>query len=257
MLFQWDTDCPGAVFDNPATSSPLLTLNPIAQCVECNVWLTVTCSDSSSDTRCSTVTVIDSTPPVISCPGDRTVSCEKSTDPADTGMAIASDNCIPDLLITSSEAVSPGACANARTIARTWRATDGCSNTAACVQTIQVVDTTAPIIGSVNAVPNVLWSPNHEMVPITVTPLASDNCGAAPVCLITGVSSNEPVNGLGDGDAVPDWIITGALTVDLKAERSGTGNGRIYTITVVCTDDCGNSSTGTAMVTVPKSQKNK
>ncbi len=257
LVFLWDTDCPAAAFSNPAIAAPLLTLNPISQCLECNVWLTVTCSDGSADTRCTRVTVTDKVPPVITCPADRVVSCEQPTDPAHTGMAIAIDICKPDPLITSSDAVTPGACANERTIARTWTATDGCSNRADCLQTIQVVDTTAPVIGSVSAAPNVLWSPNHKMVPIRVTATATDNCSATPVCTITKVVSNEPENGLGDGDTAPDWKITGPLSVDLRAERSGTGNGRIYTITVTCTDDCGNSSAGTTKVTVPKSQKNK
>jgi len=71
------------------------------------------------------------------------------------------------------------------------------------------------------------------------------------------VNSNEPVNGLGDGDTAPDWIITGDLTVNLRAERSGIGNGRIYTITVTCKDACGNSSVGSTTVTVPHDQEQK
>ena len=69
------------------------------------------------------------------------------------------------------------------------------------------------------------------------------------------VSSNEPVNGTGDGDTAPDWVITGNLTVDLRAERSGTGSGRVYTITVRCTDASGNSSTKTVTVTVPHDRR--
>jgi hypothetical protein len=40
----------------------------------------------------------------------------------------------------------------------------------------------------------------------------------------------------------------------LRAERSGTGEGRIYTITYKVTDDCGNETFATVTVTVPKSQ---
>jgi len=66
------------------------------------------------------------------------------------------------------------------------------------------------------------------------------------------VTSNEPVDGLGDGDTGPDWQITGDLTVNLRAERSGQGSGRIYTITIECTDFSGNSSTKTVTVSVPR-----
>jgi hypothetical protein len=70
------------------------------------------------------------------------------------------------------------------------------------------------------------------------------------------VTSSEPANGTGDGNTSSDWEITGPLTVDLRAERAGTGSGRIYTITVECRDASGNVSTGTVQVTVPHDQGN-
>jgi hypothetical protein len=69
------------------------------------------------------------------------------------------------------------------------------------------------------------------------------------------VSSNEPMNGLGDGDIALDWVISGDRTLNLRAERSGTGSGRIYTITVACTDTSGNSTSSATTVTVPHEQK--
>jgi hypothetical protein len=87
------------------------------------------------------------------------------------------------------------------------------------------------------------------MVPVTVTTAAADGCGAA-TCMIASVTSNEPVNGGGDGDTGTDWQITGPNTVALRAERSGNGSGRVYTLTVRCTDPAGNASTGTTTVAV-------
>ena len=124
----------------------------------------------------------------------------------------------------------------------TLTATDRAGETSTDVVVIEVVDTRAPEITSVTASPATLWPPNHKMVPVTVAVDVSDVCHASPACRITSVTSNEPVNGLGDGNTVPDWRITGALTVELRAERSGTGTGRIYTITVQCTDASGNAS---------------
>ncbi len=136
----------------------------------------------------------------------------------------------------------------------TLTVTDSFGASSQCQAAVTVVDTTPPAIGAVTASPNVLWPPNHQMVPVTVSASASDNC--SPVsCSISSVTSNEPIDGLGDGDASPDWVITGPLTVNLRAERSGTGSGRVYTATVKCTDGAGNSSTKTVMVTVPLNQK--
>jgi hypothetical protein len=68
------------------------------------------------------------------------------------------------------------------------------------------------------------------------------------------VTSNEPVNGTEDGDTAPDWQIINKNLVKLRAERSGIGTGRIYTITVRCTDQYGNHTFKTVLVTVPLSQ---
>lgn len=135
-------------------------------------------------------------------------------------------------------------------------ATDEHGASAMCAPiTVRVVDDTPPAISGVTATPNTLWPPNHKMVGVAVGVDLSDNCGDANAsCTITNVTSNEPENGLGDGDTAPDWEITGDLTVDLRAERAGNGSGRIYTITVSCTDLAGNTSSSTVEVTVPKSQ---
>ena len=92
--------------------------------------------------------------------------------------------------------------------------------------------------------------PNHKMVAITLNAVASDNVGVASL-KITSVTSNEPDNGLGDGDTAGDWLITGDLTLNLRAERGGTGNGRTYTITRG-RDAAGNATTKTVAAPCPK-----
>jgi PKD domain/FG-GAP repeat len=119
--------------------------------------------------------------------------------------------------------------------------------------TITVVDTSGPAITAASASPAVLWSANHKLVPVSMSVTAIDNCSAV-TCRIVSVASNEPVNGVGDGDAAPDWTITGELTVSLRAERAGQGSGRVYSIVVECADIYGNTSKTTVTVTVPNSQ---
>ena len=70
------------------------------------------------------------------------------------------------------------------------------------------------------------------------------------------VESNEPDNGEDDGNTVNDIVINNDFTFKLRAERSGSGTGRIYTITYAVTDPCGNMTMVTATVTVPLSQGN-
>jgi hypothetical protein len=129
------------------------------------------------------------------------------------------------------------------------RVIDGMAQSAADTTSVQVVDTTAPTLGAVQATPPVLEPPNHKMVPVTVAVEATDSCDPTPV------SSNEAENGTGDGDTSPDWEITGPLTANLRAERAGSGNGRVYTLTVACVDATGNAAQGTTTVTVPKGNK--
>jgi hypothetical protein len=88
---------------------------------------------------------------------------------------------------------------------------------------------------------------------VTVSVSDSDNCDPSPVCKIISVASNEPDSGCGSGDVPKDIQNVSGLTVQLRAERCGTGKtGRIYTITVQCKDATGNASTKTTTVTVKK-----
>ena len=113
-------------------------------------------------------------------------------------------------------------------------------------------DSLPPVIAAVTATPNSLLQANHQMVPINIGVSASDNSGQAVTCRVVSIASNEPVQGLGDGDTAPDWLMTGNLTLSLRAERSGKGTGRVYTMTVECSDASGNRSTKSVTVTVPR-----
>jgi phosphodiesterase/alkaline phosphatase D-like protein len=114
-------------------------------------------------------------------------------------------------------------------------------------------DDEPPAIQSVGATPSLLWPPNHKMVPVQLMVAATDNCGIATEKIVA-VTSSEPSDGIGDGHTSPDWQITGDLTLQLRAERSGAGGGRVYTITVELTDTSGNKARRTVDVFVPKSK---
>ena len=106
---------------------------------------------------------------------------------------------------------------------------DGHGATATDTVVVTVTDQSAPVISSATASPNILWPPNHTMKPVTIGVVAADNCDAAPVCRIVGVTSSEAQNGRGDGNTSPDSAITGSLTLNVRAERSGNGSGRTCT----------------------------
>jgi hypothetical protein len=120
---------------------------------------------------------------------------------------------------------------------------------------VTVVDRTPPVILEIKANPEILWPPNHKFVPVTFTVRAKDNCDANPVPQLVSISSNEPVNDIGDGNTSPDWVVMSSLTANIRAERSGTGSGRVYTATISVTDFSGNVAKGTEEVLVPHDQR--
>jgi len=83
----------------------------------------------------------------------------------------------------------------------------------------------------------------------------TDRCDPAVSFRLVSVTSNEPDNGLGDGDTAGDVQDAAPGTPDtsflLRAERSGRGGGRIYTVVYGASDGSGNSSLATAYVSVP------
>jgi uncharacterized repeat protein (TIGR01451 family) len=91
----------------------------------------------------------------------------------------------------------------------------------------------------------VLWTPTHQYQTVTVANLiasAGDSCstglGQSNV-VISQVSSDEPqdIAGGGDGNTLSDIVIApDCKSVQLRAERNGNGNGRVYTITFKVSD---------------------
>ncbi len=131
---------------------------------------------------------------------------------------------------------------------------DGIDAPVACSITVAIVDTTPPVITAISINPNVLWPPNHKMIPVRVSVVATDLCGTVTSKIIS-IHSSQDVLGKGSGQKSPDWKITGDLTAQLRAERAGPDkNGRIYTITVQATDEAGNAATADVTVFVPHDQ---
>jgi hypothetical protein len=110
-----------------------------------------------------------------------------------------------------------------------------------------------PAITDISTIPEVLWPPNHKMVDVTVRYNVTARCGT-PTCNLAA-TSNERKNGSGNGDTYPDWILLDPHQVELRAERTGMGTGRIYTITIACQDTSGHLSSQSAAVLVPHGQE--
>lgn len=110
-----------------------------------------------------------------------------------------------------------------------------------------------PVCTAAAASPGSLWPPNHSLQPIAITGVGDPDNDDITLA-ITGVTQDEPVNGLGDGDTSPDAVVDGSRVM-VRAERAGNGNGRVYTVHFTATDAAGASCSGAVRVTVPHSQK--
>jgi hypothetical protein len=254
LTFNWA--CPGIPLLAANSTSPggFFPLGPTVTC-RLDVSDLAACPASASTVQ---VSVRDTTSPNTTCPAPITVEC---TAPGGTpasnpnisaflGAATATDVCDPSLSISNN---APEFFNLGNTPVQ-FSTTDDSLNPAACSALVQVVDTTPPTLASLTATPNALWPPNHKMMPISVAVSVSDVCDASASCQIVSVTSNQPIDGTGDGDTAPDWAITGSLTLQLRAERAGNLGPRVYTITVACTDGSGNSSTKLVSVTVAHDQ---
>jgi hypothetical protein len=192
-----------------------------------------------------TVIVKDVTPPVKPTLADVTSECSATTTaPATT------DNCAGTVTGTTSD---PLTYSTQGIHVITWSFNDGNGNITTAQQNLIVKDVTPPVISGYSVDPATLGPPNHKMKDVKVNYTIRDNCTGV-VSTVLSVSSNEPVDGLGDGDTAPDWKIIDNHHVQLRAERAGNGTGRIYTITIKATDAAGNVSTQTVTVSVPLDQ---
>jgi hypothetical protein len=202
-----------------------------------------------------TVVVSDSTPPSLAIPADRTAECTGPAGAAvDPGEATASDLCCPGPLSVVNDA-PPIFSLDETTV--TWTARDCHGNTATGSQRIRVVDTVPPQL-VIGLMPGALWPPNHRLVDMEVSALATDACGPTSVVLAS-VTSDEPDDAIGIGDGNTTGDVEGAApgTEDfvfrVRAERDGGGDGRHYDVTYAAEDGSGNTTRTMMSVLVPLS----
>ncbi|MEO6403989.1 MAG: SBBP repeat-containing protein [Ferruginibacter sp.] len=217
---------------------------------------TVTATSDATGATCSfTITVVDNQLPVFTnCPASKTAStspnvCYATAASLNAGTATATDNCSVTVTGVRSDGLSLSANFLPGTTTITWTAVDASGNSATCIQTITVVDDQFPVITGEAASTVILSPPNHLMRDVAISYTATDNCPNVVTTL--SITSNEPINGTGDGDTDPDYIVVDNHNVKLRAERAANGTGRIYIITIRAVDSYGNVTLKTVEVRVP------
>jgi len=117
---------------------------------------------------------------------------------------------------------------------------------------VKTLPNQSPVCTAVTVVPTTLWPPDHLLVPLTMTG-ATDPDGDPVTLSVTSVFQDEPVNepGAGAGSTSPD---AGLLPLAVRAERNGTGDGRVYHIAFTADDGKGGTCSGTTPVCVQHDQ---
>jgi len=209
------------------------------------------------------------TPPTIACTGEQKLEITSTNGAVGIVQATVQDIDGDGLMVvwvingqtSLTNVLAAGGTTNAATLSITNQfgsgtnevivgVTDDGTNVVSCTSIVIVEDTTPPVIDSVTASPSILWPPNHKMRKIGLTVSASDISGPT-TWRVSSIESNEDVDGLGDGHTSPDWAIKEPYGAWVRAERSGRGSGRVYTLQVEVADNSNNTTNGTVKVYVP------
>jgi hypothetical protein len=123
---------------------------------------------------------------------------------------------------------------------------------------VDVVDKTSPTL-EVTPTSFCLWPANHARVRFHLgtdfTAIATDICDPNPKVSIVGVTSDEPDDGLADGHTTGDATF-GPQDLCVRRERSGIGDGRVYTVTIEARDFADNTTVKNIEVFVPHDKPN-
>ena len=94
---------------------------------------------------------------------------------------------------------------------------------------------------------NTLWPPNHKFASVNILGV-TDPDGDPVTIIIDSIHQDEPVG------KEPDGMGIGTSTAQVRSERSGKGNGRVYEISFTSEDGQGGSCTGVVYISVPHDQ---
>jgi hypothetical protein len=111
-----------------------------------------------------------------------------------------------------------------------------------------------PVCTSTSTGLNELWPPNHKYVGGRIAGV-TDPDGNTITLTIGGISQDEPVAGAADGNTSPDATIGSAGAFQVRAERSGQGDGRVYAVAFSASDGQGGSCARTLLIGVPHDQR--
>lgn len=241
--------CTTATANAPGAASYPLGTTPVAY---------TAVDEAGNQAQCSTsVAVIDTIPPSLTCPAPIVAECTGPTGAAVTpAQATAADGCSPTSVTGPVAAVYP-----LGTTPVSYTASDSSGNQAVCASSIQVVDTHAPTV-TVTTPPAPLWPIDSTYRVINLADcgiVVQDSCGGsltleqagAAISCVTSDEVEDKPNNNDDGNTLNDIVIVSPTQVKVRAERLRQGDGRVYEIKFTVRDASGNVGHGVCPVAVP------
>lgn len=201
----------------------------------------------------------DVDPPSIDVLGDNPATVECGSSYSDAG-ATAQDVCSGDLT-SQIQTNNPVDASVPGSYSVTYTVQDDAGLSASATRSVEVSDTTAPVVTVQPML--MLWPPNHQYATFDLgrcIASISDACDGSITSSASGkivsIYSDEPedVNGGGDGATTNDIVILDDTHFQVRAERQGGSDGRVYGIAFTITDASGNSTQATCYVGVPHDQ---
>jgi predicted extracellular nuclease len=110
-----------------------------------------------------------------------------------------------------------------------------------------------PSCAAAFASPDELFPANHRFVRIGISGV-TDAEGDPITIIVDSIFQDEAVDAPDSGNTAPDGRGVGSANAQVRAERVGTGNGRVYHIGFTATDRFGGSCSGVVLVGVPVNQ---
>lgn len=226
-----DNPCTDDSCENPGTSA--------ATCV--HVDNTAPCDDGNACTRNDACQggVCTGSDPVACTPSDQchvAGTCNPATGACSNPAAQDGTTCNDGDACTLNDACQAGIC-------RSGAHDDG---SPACNRPPECTDALATRIE--------LWPPNHQFVTVSIAGV-TDPDGDSLTTRIMGITQDEPLLGGGSGNTCPDGKGVGTRSASVRAERSGTGNGRVYHVSFTAGDGKGGQCTGSVRICVPHDQR--
>ncbi|HIC30343.1 MAG TPA: hypothetical protein EYO76_00340, partial [Flavobacteriaceae bacterium] len=205
-----------------------------------NTWSFTDACGNTIDNYTQIITIIDTTPPIFTAPVDIEIfvdnNCNYDASLSVTGDVIdESDNCSTHPEATYSDSISNGTCEGSYVITRTWSLVDDCGNAAADqIQTITVTDNSAPDLSSCTSVADTTIQCNGTDSNTLASNWNTNNINELETCSQDNCSTN----------------VTVTSDFDFNNFVSTCGSNGSILVNYTVSDDCGNSSSTTATLTI-------